>query len=83
MNSFYEKPVDAASARHSDFLDLQNNVDSFKFNKYFMKKISPGTEANNILSGEVEFLDKTISGFFRLKKASILGDLTEVPIPTR
>lgn len=61
----------------------QTESKTFKFNKYFMKKISPGTEAHNILAGEVEFLDKTISGFLRLNKSSVLGDLTEVPIPTR
>lgn len=48
-----------------------------------MKKIAPGTEANSILVGEVKFLDKTISGFLRLNKSTVLGDLNEVQIPTR
>jgi len=33
--------------------------------------------------GEVDFLDKTLSAFIRLSQAGIMGDLTEVPVPTR
>lgn len=54
-----------------------------KVNTQFMKKIAPGAEASNILVGEVECLNKTISAFIRLNQASIMGGLTEVPIPTR
>lgn len=56
--------------------DLQHNLS-------FMRKIPPGAEASNILVGEVEFLEKTLSAFVRLDIAVILGDLTEVPVPTR
>ncbi|CAB0031581.1 unnamed protein product, partial [Trichogramma brassicae] len=52
-------------------------------NVHFMRKIPPGAEASNILVGEVEFLDKSISAFIRLSQANIMGDLTEVPVPTR
>lgn len=48
-----------------------------------MKKIPAGAEASNILVGEVDFLDKTVSAFIRLSQANIMGDLTEVPVPTR
>ena len=48
-----------------------------------MRKIPPGAEASNILVGEVEFLEKSISAFIRLSQANIMGDLTEVPVPTR
>ncbi|CAH1175727.1 unnamed protein product [Phaedon cochleariae] len=48
-----------------------------------MRKIPAGAEASNILVGEVEFLEKTVSAFVRLNSAAILGDLTEVPVPTR
>lgn len=48
-----------------------------------MRKIPPGSEASNILVGEVDFLDKTISAFVRLEIPTFFGDLTEVPIPTR
>jgi hypothetical protein len=48
-----------------------------------MKKIPPGAEASNILVGEVDFLEKPLSAFIRLNHANFLGDLTEVPVPTR
>lgn len=48
-----------------------------------MRKIPPGAEASNILVGEVDFLDKTLSAFIRLKQSCKMGDLTEVPVPTR
>ena len=52
-------------------------------NLHFMKKIPPGAEASNILVGEVDFLNHQIVAFVRLQKATILGDITEVPVPTR
>jgi len=48
-----------------------------------MRKIPPGAEASNILVGEVDFLEKPLSAFIRLSQAALLGDLTEVPVPTR
>ncbi len=54
-----------------------------KRNIHFMKKIPPGAEASNILVGEVDFLEKPASVFVRLSEAHELGDLTEVPVPTR
>lgn len=33
--------------------------------------------------GEVDFLERPISIFIRLKNSVMLGDLTEVPVPTR
>lgn len=48
-----------------------------------MKKIPNGAEASNILVGEVDFLEKPVSAFVRMNTATILGDLTEVPVPTR
>lgn len=64
-------------------LHTTNSGDLHKANTHFMKKIPPGAEASNILVGEVEFLDKTLSAFVRLNEAAIMGDLTEVPVPTR
>lgn len=57
--------------------------DIAKRNLQFMRKIPPGAEASNILVGEVDFLDKPVSAFLRLSTASLMGDLTEVPVPTR
>lgn len=56
--------------------DVQHNLS-------FMRKIPQGAEASNILVGEIDFIEKTISAFIRLETAVILGDLTEVPVPTR
>ena len=52
-------------------------------NQAFMRKVPHGSEADNILVGEVDFLERPISVFLRLQKATMLGDLTEVPVPTR
>ena len=56
---------------------------SMQVNSAFMKKIPKGAEASNILVGEVDFLEKPLSAFIRLQEATILGDLTEVDVPTR
>ena len=54
-----------------------------QFDHHFMKKLLPGSEASNVLVGEVDFLKQTIIAFVRLSDAQMLGNLTEVPIPTR
>ncbi|KFM78762.1 hypothetical protein X975_21370, partial [Stegodyphus mimosarum] len=54
-----------------------------RINQAFMRKIPPKAEASNILVGELECLDKVISAFIRLSESCSLGDLTEVPVPTR
>ena len=36
-----------------------------------------------MLVGEVDFLPYQFSAFVRLAKSVVLGDLTEVPVPTR
>ncbi|CAH1788490.1 unnamed protein product, partial [Owenia fusiformis] len=59
------------------------NESEFKLNQHFMKKIPVGAEASNILVGEVEFLQQPIIAFVRLNTSAHLGDLTEVPVPTR
>ena len=54
-----------------------------KGNTSFLRKIPAGAEASNVLVGEVDILEKPVSAFLRLSNAFILGDLTEVPVPTR
>lgn len=54
-----------------------------KENKRLLKKLPKGAEATNILVSQVNFLDKPLIAFVRLAEARILGDLTEVSIPTR
>ena len=48
-----------------------------------MKKIPQGAEGSMVLVGETDFLTKPVNAFVRLEDAQILGDLMEVPIPTR
>jgi sodium bicarbonate cotransporter 7 len=48
-----------------------------------MRKIPRGAEASNVLIGEVESLTHQLIAFIRLSKSVLLGDLTEVPVPTR
>ncbi|XP_066138406.1 electroneutral sodium bicarbonate exchanger 1 isoform X7 [Euwallacea fornicatus] len=67
--------------RNHSGTELMNDMP--QHNLAFMKKIPPGAEASNILVGEVDFLDKPLSAFVRLSNAQVLGDLTEVPVPTR
>ncbi|CAH1249093.1 SLC4A10 [Branchiostoma lanceolatum] len=60
-----------------------NSTASFAKSKHFMRKIPEGSEASNVLVGEVDFLKHPIIAFVRLSHGLMLGDLTEVPIPTR
>ncbi|XP_063529700.1 sodium bicarbonate cotransporter 3 isoform X3 [Cydia strobilella] len=79
-----KSPSSISMLRNHSSGDLPINGDiNHKCNTHFMRKIPPGAEASNILVGEVDFLEKTLSAFVRLKSATIMGDLTEVPVPTR
>ncbi|XP_061706919.1 sodium bicarbonate cotransporter 3 isoform X2 [Cydia pomonella] len=79
-----KSPSSLSMLRNHSSGDLPVNGDiNHKCNTHFMRKIPPGAEASNILVGEVDFLEKTLSAFVRLKSATIMGDLTEVPVPTR
>nr|AAC16758.1 HCO3 transporter [Caenorhabditis elegans] len=60
-----------------------SSEESSKGNLHFLKKLPAGVEASNVLIGEVDFLTRHICCFIRLKNANQLGDLTEVPVPTR
>ncbi|UMM11336.1 hypothetical protein L5515_000672 [Caenorhabditis briggsae] len=60
-----------------------SNEEASKGNLHFLKKLPVGVEASNVLIGEVDFLTRHICCFIRLKNANQLGDLTEVPVPTR
>ncbi|XP_049870588.1 sodium bicarbonate cotransporter 3 isoform X1 [Pectinophora gossypiella] len=79
-----KSPSSISMHRNHSTGDLPMNGDiNHKSNTNFMRKIPHGAEASNILVGEVDFLEKTLSAFVRLKTATIMGDLTEVPVPTR
>lgn len=86
-NSLHAANQGGLSHTGSNLTDAASNTSSadlqHKLNQAFMKKIPHGAEASNILVGEVEFLDRAIIAFVRLGQACHLGDLTEVPVPTR
>lgn len=54
-----------------------------KLNKPFMKKIPEGAQVANVWVGEIDDLKEPITAFIRLDKPRVIGDLTEVPLPTR
>ena len=76
------KPSSIFFFRNND--NDNKKLDCFlKGNTSFLRKIPSGAEASNVLVGEVDILEKPVSAFIRLSNAFILGDLTEVPVPTR
>lgn len=54
-----------------------SEMQQLKSNQHFMKKIPHGAEASNILVGELEFLDRTVSAFIRLQQSVILGKFSK------
>lgn len=48
-----------------------------------MRKIPEGAEVSNVWVGELNELKEPITAFVRLSEARFLGDITEVPLPTR
>ncbi|XP_015118680.1 sodium-driven chloride bicarbonate exchanger isoform X3 [Diachasma alloeum] len=76
-------PSSISISRNHSSGGLDNGDGNHKVNTHFMRKIPAGAEASNILVGEVDFLEKTLPAFIRLSQANMMGDLTEVPVPTR
>lgn len=54
-----------------------------QYDHHFFKKVPHGAEAVNILVGETYFLRHPVAAFVRLREACRLGEMTEVPVPTR
>ena len=52
-------------------------------NSRLAKKLPKNTEAANILIGQVDFLTERVMALVRLEPATMMGDLTEVLVPTR
>lgn len=48
-----------------------------------MSKLAGGSEAVNIMIGQVDFLNEPIMAFIRLQQPQLLADLTEVNVPSR
>ncbi|XP_063956817.1 sodium bicarbonate cotransporter 3-like isoform X13 [Lytechinus pictus] len=80
MTSFHSVKVDSPRLYRAHLID---RFERSKARHSFMRKIPQGAEASNVLIGEVDFLSRPIIAFVRLQTAVSLGDLTEVPIPTR
>lgn len=74
MEKSGESPILATAPFLLSFQQLKNK---------FIKKIPKDAEASNVLVGEVEFLEKPFVAFVRLLQATMLGGVTEVPVPTR
>ncbi|EDV99209.1 GH13153 [Drosophila grimshawi] len=81
LEDMVKSPSSQSMARQTSGTELAEQ--QHKGNTNFMRKIPPGAEASNILVGEVDFLERTLSCFIRLSQAAVMGDLTEVPVPTR
>ncbi|XP_041365626.1 sodium bicarbonate cotransporter 3-like isoform X2 [Gigantopelta aegis] len=56
---------------------------SKKQNDRFLRKIPKGSEVASIWIGAIEELENPICGFMRLNDPRLLGDLSEVNLPTR
>ncbi|CAL1539654.1 unnamed protein product [Lymnaea stagnalis] len=54
-----------------------------KPNERFLRKIPRGSEVANVMVGEADDLKTTLCGLLRLNDARILGDISEVNIPSR
>ncbi|GAB1610813.1 electroneutral sodium bicarbonate exchanger 1 [Argonauta hians] len=54
-----------------------------KGNQHFMRKIPKNSEVANMMVGELENLSKQYLAFVRLQKSRIIGELTEVTLPTK
>ncbi|KAK6166316.1 hypothetical protein SNE40_023043 [Patella caerulea] len=63
--------------------DLPESPSSTKLNQQFMRKIPEGSEAANIWIGELDGLKYQVTALIRLSESRTIGDLTEVPLPTR
>ncbi|GBP98383.1 Sodium bicarbonate cotransporter 3 [Eumeta japonica] len=63
LEDMIKSPSSISFQRNSSSTDLSDH----RSNMNFMRKIPPGAEASNILVGEVDFLDKPLAGFIRLR----------------
>ncbi|XP_068958914.1 electrogenic sodium bicarbonate cotransporter 4 [Petaurus breviceps papuanus] len=80
QNANYGRLRHAQSRSMNDISDTPNPN---QLKNKFMKKIPKDSEASNVLVGEVDFLDQPFVAFVRLIQSTMLGGVTEVPVPTR
>lgn len=72
-----------SSINRDQNLELLDSHNDILHNLSFMRKVPQEAEASNILVGDVDFLQTPLSAFIRLYTPVTLGNLTEVPVPTR
>ncbi|KAL4217260.1 Sodium bicarbonate cotransporter 3 [Mactra antiquata] len=63
--------------------DLKESFSSAKLNVDFMRKVPPDSQTCNVMVGELPCLKYQVSAFVRLSEARNIGDITEIPIPSR
>uniref|UniRef100_A0A8U7NYP3 Anion exchange protein n=1 Tax=Corvus moneduloides TaxID=1196302 RepID=A0A8U7NYP3_CORMO len=73
----------SSHAQSRSMNDISDTPSTDQLKNKFIKKIPKDAEASNVLVGEVEFLEKPFVAFVRLLQATMLGGVTEVPVPTR
>ncbi|XP_055869430.1 sodium bicarbonate cotransporter 3-like isoform X3 [Biomphalaria glabrata] len=73
---------DLSESPSSTRINRQNSLLA-KLNEHFMRKIPAGAEAANIMVGELDCLNYQVVAFIRLCEGRNIGDITEVPIPSR
>ncbi|XP_053319300.1 electrogenic sodium bicarbonate cotransporter 1-like [Spea bombifrons] len=71
------------SSQNGESIEFSETPLKDQLKNRFQKKIPEGTEAANILVGEVDFLTEPFAAFIRLKEATVLGSLTEIVLPSR
>uniref|UniRef100_A0A669PV53 Anion exchange protein n=1 Tax=Phasianus colchicus TaxID=9054 RepID=A0A669PV53_PHACC len=84
--STFSHPASFSSPGHvqsRSMNDISDTPSTDQLKNKFIKKIPKDAEASNVLVGEVEFLEKPFVAFVRLLQATMLGGVTEVPVPTR
>ncbi|KAL5965516.1 Sodium-driven chloride bicarbonate exchanger [Taenia solium] len=75
--------VDVRVGRTFHGPSVNRTVRVHDYDHHFFKKVPHGAEAVNILVGETYFLRHPVAAFVRLREACRLGEMTEVPVPTR
>ena len=60
-----------------------SSTQSHRYDSHFMKKVPANAEAAHVLVGELEELTAPLVALVRLEHAVLLGNLSEVPVPSR
>nr|QTE04366.1 electrogenic Na+-HCO3- cotransporter 1 [Tridacna squamosa] len=62
---------------------IKESASSTKLNVDFMRKVPEDAQSCNVMVGELACLKYQIAAFIRLSEARNIGDLVEIPVPTR